>query len=345
MPVKALVLEAYNRLVVREVPDPQPAPHEVLVEVKACGICGSDVHGMDGSSGRRIPPVIMGHEAAGVIAAVGSEVSGWAVGDRVTFDSMIYCGRCAYCRAGQTNLCEHRQVLGVSCHEFRRQGAFAQLVAVPQHILVKLPDAVRFEHAAMAEPLSVAVHAVERLPIRLGDSAVVIGAGMIGLLVVQVLRAAGCTRVIAAEVDSARRELAGRLGATDSFDPLAADPAEQVAGLTGGRGADVVVEAVGLADTVAAAVGCARKGGAIALVGNLRPEVALPLQAVVTRQITLYGSCASSGEYPRCLELIAQGAIELDPLVSAAVSLDEAADYFARLYRKEPGLLKVIVRP
>ncbi len=343
--VKALVLEAYNKLVVREVPDPVPRDGEVLVEVKACGICGSDVHGMDGSSGRRIPPVIMGHEAAGVIAATGSGVSGWSVGDRVTFDSMIYCGNCHYCREGRTNLCEHRQVPGVSCPEFRRDGAFAQLVAVPQHIVVKLPDTVPFEHAAMAEPLSVAVHAVGRLPIRLGDSAVVIGAGTIGLLSIQALRAAGCTRVIAAEVDPARRELAKQLGADEVFDPLTTDLAEEVARLTAGRGADVVVEAVGLANTVAAAVGCACKGGAVVLVGNLRPEVPLPLQAVVTREITLYGSCASAGEYARCLELIAQGVIRLDRLISATVSLDEAAEYFTRLYHKEPGLLKVIVRP
>ncbi|NQU24378.1 MAG: alcohol dehydrogenase catalytic domain-containing protein, partial [Candidatus Nealsonbacteria bacterium] len=158
--MKALVLTEYNHFEYRDVPDPQVGPEDVLVEIKACGICGSDVHGMDGSSGRRLPPIIMGHEAAGVIARLGDEVTGLEVGDRVTFDSMVSCGRCQFCRRGAINLCQRRQVLGVSCEEFRREGAFAEYVAVPQHIVYRLPDGLALEHAAMVEPLSVAVHAV-----------------------------------------------------------------------------------------------------------------------------------------------------------------------------------------
>src|SRR5512138_1429254 len=121
--MKALVLEAYNKLVYKDVPDPVIGRGEVLVKVMACGICGSDIHGYDGSTGRRIPPLIMGHEAAGVVSGVGSAVSGFREGDRVTFDSMISCGECRYCRRGKVNLCDRRQVLGVACSEFRRDGA------------------------------------------------------------------------------------------------------------------------------------------------------------------------------------------------------------------------------
>ena len=128
--------------------------------MRACGICGSDVHGMDGSTGRRIPPLIMGHEAAGEIAEVGAGVSGWKPGDRVTFDSTIYCGRCWHCLRGEVNLCDERRVLGVSCAEYRRDGAFAEFVAVPERILYRLPDDLSFEQAAMVEAVSVAVHAV-----------------------------------------------------------------------------------------------------------------------------------------------------------------------------------------
>jgi L-iditol 2-dehydrogenase len=138
--MKALLLTEYNHLEYTEFDDPKPGPQDVLVQVRACGICGSDIHGLDGSSGRRIPPLIMGHEAAGVIVAMGEDVIGWNEGDRVTFDSTVYCGTCYFCRRGEINLCDNRRVLGVSCGEYRRHGAFADLIVVPQHILYRLPD-------------------------------------------------------------------------------------------------------------------------------------------------------------------------------------------------------------
>ena len=157
--MKALVLEEYNQLVFKEVPEPSIGPDDVLVQVKACGICGSDVHGMDGSTGRRIPPVIMGHEAAGIVSQTGAHVTDYQPGDRVTFDSTVYCGACSYCRLGKINLCENRRVLGVSCDEYRQNGAFADYVAVPRHILYRLPDGITFEQAAMVEACSIAFHA------------------------------------------------------------------------------------------------------------------------------------------------------------------------------------------
>jgi len=343
--VKALVLTRYNHLECLDVPAPTIGPEEVLVEVKACGICGSDVHGMDGSTGRRLPPIIMGHEAAGVIAHVGSQATGWKAADRVTFDSTISCGKCHFCRRGRINLCDHRRVLGVSCAEFRQDGAYAQYVAVPQNILYRLPEGLSFEHAAMVEPVSIAIHGVGRVPLRLSDTAVVVGTGMIGLLVVQALRAAGCGRVFAVDVEPKRLDLACRLGADEGFSPKQTDVVAEVVRRTEGRGADVAMEAVGLADTVALAVAAVRKGGSIGLIGNLSPKVELPLQAVVTRELTLYGSCASSGEYPACLDLIARGVIQVEPLISGYGTLADAAAWFDRLYRAEEGLMKVILRP
>jgi L-iditol 2-dehydrogenase len=343
--VKALVLTEYNHFQYQDVPRPQVEADEVLIEVKACGICGSDVHGMDGSSGRRLPPIVMGHEAAGVIQEVGGDVADWAVGDRVTFDSTVSCGSCHFCRSGRINLCDNRRVLGVSCDEFRRDGAFAQYVAVPQNILYRLPQGLSFEHAAMVEPVSVAVHAVQRVRVELGDTAVVVGTGMIGLLAVQAARAAGCGQIIAVDVERSKLDLALELGADEALSPRETDVAAAVLERTQGRGADVVFEAAGFQDTVSLAVASVRKGGSIGLIGNLTPEVMLSLQAVVTRELTLYGSCASRGEYPACLELIARGTIQVAPLISATVDLSEAADWFARLYAKEAGLMKVIVRP
>jgi L-iditol 2-dehydrogenase len=178
--LKALLLSEYSQLAVADVPVPEVAANEVLVRVEACGICGSDVHGYDGSSGRRIPPIVMGHEAAGVVAAVGSAVAGFREGDRVTFDSTVYCGKCEYCLRGEVNLCSDRQVVGVSCGDYRRAGAFAEFVSVPQHIVYKLPDQLGFPEAAMLEAVSVALHAVRVTQLKGGESALVIGAGLQG---------------------------------------------------------------------------------------------------------------------------------------------------------------------
>jgi L-iditol 2-dehydrogenase len=343
--MKALVLKAYNQFAIEERPRPDVGPDEVLVAVKACGICGSDVHGMDGSTGRRRPPVVMGHEASGAIAEVGKDVKDWKPGDRVTFDSTVYCGACWFCRRGQINLCDRRRVLGVSCEEYRRDGAFADFVAVPQRILVRLPPAVSFEQAAMVEALSIAVHAAGRATLSSRDTAVVVGAGMIGLLVVQVLRAAGCAAIVALDLDPARLELARKLGADAALKADDAGAVEEVKRRTDGRGVDAAFEVVGVGPAVQAAVGLLRKGGRLVLVGNLAAKVDLPLQAVVTRELTLLGSCASAGEYPACLDLMAGGRVDVAPLISAVAPLEEGAAWFERLHRREPGLLKVILRP
>src|SRR5579862_5796405 len=158
--MKALVLEDYKRLVFKDVPTPAPADGEVLVAVQACGICGSDVHGMDGSTGRRRPPIIMGHEAAGIIAGLGKNVRGWREGDRVTFDSTVYCGECEFCRRGEINLCQNRRVLGVSCENYRQDGAFAGFVRGPQRILYRVPENLKVEEAALVEPCAIGHHAV-----------------------------------------------------------------------------------------------------------------------------------------------------------------------------------------
>jgi L-iditol 2-dehydrogenase len=334
--MKALVLTDYGRFSVEQVPDPPIAPDSVLVRVKACGICGSDVHGMDGSTGRRVPPIIMGHEASGVIATVGAGVARWKTGDRVTFDSTIYCGECEFCRAGRINLCTNRRVLGVSCEDYRQDGAFAEFVAVPQRILHRLPASLPFEFAACVEPLSVAVHAARRAGVEPGQSAVVVGAGMIGLLQIQVLRAFGCSRVIAVDLAADRLETATALGATDTCN------AEDC---RGGFDVDHAFECVGIGPMVGLAMRSVRKGGTVTLIGNIAPTIEWPLQLAVTRELTIYGSCASAGEYPECLELLARGAVNVAPMITAVAPLDEGPKWFERLHGKEGGLLKVILAP
>jgi len=343
--MKSLLLSSYNHLEIAEMPIPAVSTGEVLVRVEACGICGSDVHGFDGSSGRRIPPIVMGHEAAGTVAAVGEGVQGYAIGDRVTFDSTVYCGECEFCKRGQINLCENRQVIGVSCSDYRRHGAFAEYVVVPQRVLYRLPENLSFTEAAMLEAASVALHGVRVSEAKGGETALVIGAGMIGLLTLQAARAAGCERVLIADVDETRLSLARQVGADAVIHASGAELTAEVHRMTGGRGVELAFEAVGRNETVAAAIDCTRKGGTVTLIGNIQPEVTLPLQKVVTRQIRLQGSCASAGEYPQAIELIANGKIKVGPLISAVAPLEEGPRWFERLHAREPNLMKVILTP
>ncbi|PRY29274.1 L-iditol 2-dehydrogenase [Spirosoma oryzae] len=343
--MKALVLTEYNHFELQDLDQPTPGPNEVLVRVQAVGICGSDVHGMDGSSGRRIPPMVMGHEASGVIAEVGSDVRDWAVGDRVTFDSTVYALDDWYSRRGQYNLSDGREVVGVSTPDFKRQGAFAEFVTVPQHILYAIPDNVSFTQAALVEPVAVALHALSLTPVQVNDSAAVVGAGMIGLFIIQALKLAGCYPIIAIDLDDDRLALAQKLGATHVINAKTADVPQQVQALTHGRGTDVSFEVVGAGPTVKTAIDCVRKGATVTLVGNLAPTVELPLQAVVTRQLRLQGSCAINGEYEAALALISSGRINVEAILSAEVPLAEGADWFRRLYAKEKGLIKVVLKP
>ena len=343
--MKSMMLTEPKKLEIQDSPIPRFGKDEVLIRVKACGICGSDVHGYDGSSGRRIPPLIMGHEAAGLIEECGSEVSGFSKGDRVTFDSTVYCGKCSYCKKGQVNLCDNRMVLGVSCEDYRRHGAFAEFVTVPSHIIYKLPDTFPFEHAAMIEAVSVAVHAVGRISFDSGDKSLVVGAGMIGLLLIQAIRSAGCSEIIAVDMDNDRLNLAKKLGATQVINSQEVDALSFILNETEGQGVDKSFEVVGATPTVQLSIHAVRKGGSVVMVGNLAPEVELPLQSVVTREISLFGTCASAGEYPKCIELMADGSIQVDPLISAKVALEEGPDWFERLYGREPGLMKVILTP
>jgi L-iditol 2-dehydrogenase len=286
----------------------------------------------------------MGHEAAGVVASVGDGVEGFEAGDRVTFDSTIYCGECAHCRRGDVNLCDRRQVLGVSCGEYRRSGAFAEFVTVPARISYHLPDNLGFEEAALLEAVAVAIHAVSLVPLPLRGTALVIGAGTIGLLVQQALRAAGCKRVFVTDVDASRLSLSESLGATTTL-LSGPDLPKRVADLTDGVGVDVVVEAVGATQTIALAIDSVKKGGSVVLVGNITPEVNIHLQKVVSRQIRLQGSCASAGEYPRAIELVSRGEIQVRPLISAVAPLAQGPQWFERLHAREPNLLKVVLTP
>lgn len=287
----------------------------------------------------------MGHEAAGTIAEVGGLVTAFKVGDRVTFDSTVYCGTCIYCRRGKVNLCERRQVVGVACAEFRREGAFAEYIAVPERILYALPDGMSFSEAAMLEAVSVALHAVKVGGVSGGETSLIVGAGMIGLLTMQAARARGCARVLIADVDETRLNLARDLGVDEVIAASGCDVAKRVKDLTGGLGADLVFEAVGRDETVAMSIDAVCKGGTVTLIGNISPQVSFPLQKVVSREIRVLGSAASAGEYPDAIKLISSGDIKVKPMITAVAPLEDGPAWFDRLYRGEPNLMKIVLTP
>jgi L-iditol 2-dehydrogenase len=343
--LKALVYTKPYSFEYSDFPDPVVGDDDVLVRVRACGICGSDVHGSTGKTGRRIPPLVMGHEAAGVVQGTGANVKGFRPDDRVCFDSTVYCNQCPSCRSGFFNRCRDRQVLGVSTPEFRRHGALAEYVAVPSWIVQKLPDSMSFTQAALLEPVSIGVHAAARAPISTDDTVLVLGAGTIGLFVLQAARLRGAARVIVCDLNEFRLDVARGLGADKTVNPQKADLKETVLAESGGRGANVAFEAVGYAATFQDAVSATATGGYVVAIGNLEKQAQFDLQDLVARELTFTGSYASSGEFRDCVGLIASGDINVEPLISDVMPLNEGARAFDRLVKAEENLLKIVLQP
>jgi L-iditol 2-dehydrogenase len=343
--LKALVYTKPYTFEYSDFPDPAVGDDDVLIRVKACGICGSDVHGFTGETGRRIPPLIMGHEAAGIVEEFGKNVSGFEKGDRVCFDSTVYCNKCEACRAGLFNRCDKRQVLGVSIPEFKRHGAFAEYVAVPWWIVSKIPDELSFVNASLLEPASIGTHAANRALISNDDTVVVIGAGTIGLFILQAARLRGAAKVIAVDINEFRLDLAKKIGVDKLINPLKSDLSEVILQETEGKGANVTLEAVGYAKTFVDAVSVTRMGGHIVAVGNLEKKAEFDLQQLVAKEHTFIGSYASSGEFRDCIELVASGKINVEPLISEILPLEEGPVAFDRLLKAEENLLKIVLEP
>jgi L-iditol 2-dehydrogenase len=334
--VKALVFEAPWRMALLERPEPEPGPGEVLVAVRAAGICGSDVHGYTGSTGRRTPGVVMGHEVAGEVV---SGAGGVGAGTRVALNPLVACGSCRACLEGRPNVCERRLGIGWSV-----DGGFAGLLKAPARNVVPLPDGLPFELAAMAEPLAVALRAANLTPLEAGGTAAVLGAGPIGLLTLMALRLRGAGRVVVVDLSASRLELARRLGADETVD-AAQGAVEAVRELTGG-GADVVVECVGVSATAAASVRMVRNGGAVTWVGNSAPVVEVPMQEVVTREVSLRGSYGFlPREFGAAVAALDAGRVDAAALLGRVAPLEDGPALFEGLARGEIEDPKVVLRP
>jgi 2-desacetyl-2-hydroxyethyl bacteriochlorophyllide A dehydrogenase len=343
--MKALVHTEPYKFEFKDVPQPKPGDEEILVRVKAVGICGSDVHGYTGKTGRRIPPIIMGHEASGVVEAVGKKAQNVAVGDRITFDSTVYCNQCQWCRVGRVNLCDNRQVLGVSIPAFRRDGCLAEYVVMPWWIAYKLPDAVSFEEAALVEPAAVSMHAARITPIDVNDLVAVVGAGPIGLFAIQAVKVKGAGKVIAFDVREERLTLARQLGADITINPSAGDIGEKLKRAVGRPDVDAVLDAVGIPPAFDLAFKIVKRGGHLTLIGNVTPQITMNWQDLIMRELNIHGSFAIANEYRTVLDLIAQGRIQAKPLISKTLPLSEGQGAFDVLHKGDPKLFKIVLHP
>ena len=338
--MKALLYEGAWRMPLREVERPEPGPEDVIVAVQAVGICGSDVHGFTGFTGRRQPPLVMGHEFGGVIAAVGEGVTGFEAGDRVVVQPLLTCGECENCRAGLANICTNRTGLGMNVN-----GAYAEAVRVPQKLLYRLPDSMSWEQSALVEPLAVGMHAVNRTPFSLMDTVVIVGAGTIGLTTLMAARLRGAGRIIVTDLSAHRLELARQMGADVTVNVKESDPVAVVGEHTAGLGAQAVIEAVGVTATVRQSLALVRTGGQVTWIGNSQPEVELNMQQVVTRELTIRGTYGFNEEFGRAITAIDSGRVEVRPLIEKVAPLAEGPELFEALAKGTLDAVKVILKP
>ncbi len=339
--MKAIYYPAWDQLEIRDVPEPSPGPGEVVLRVAAAGICGSELHGFVTHAVRRTPPTIMGHEFCGQVGAVGEGVSGWRPGDRVVVNSVIACGQCDDCRDGQVHLCQKGEVFGT-----KRPGGFAERCGVPVSTLLPLPDAVSDVQGALLEPLANAVHALSLTRQRFPETVVIFGAGTIGLFALQVARVGGALRLVTVDTSDARLRMAGQLGAETILNPKRHNVVAAVRDLTRGRGADIVVDAVGAADTRQIAVSAARRGGEIVWLGLHDDPTHLSGFDVVLGERKILGSFAVTHHDLRtAIGLFAHGRIVLDPWVRT-FPLADGVRVFLQLASDPPAdFIKAVLLP
>jgi L-iditol 2-dehydrogenase len=340
--MKALMYRGPWKMPVEELEEPAPTAGKVVVDVQAVGICGSDVHGFTGNSGRRTPGIVMGHEFAGTISELGRDVEGYAVGDGVVVMPLfsVAAGGDPY----PINLSPHRRLTGMNEH-----GAYAQRVAVREAQLFRKPAGLSWQRAALCEPMAVTLHAARITPINPMQKVAVIGAGPIGLLTMLAARLKGAGTVIVVDRSEHRLELAEELGADAVInvgpEEAPGDTAAAIREMTGG-GVDVAFEAVGISSTAQLSVEVTRNGGNITWIGNNEPMIEVDMQSIVTREMSVRGSYGfDETDFAAAIEVLASGRLNVDPLVERVAPLEDGPELFRSLAAGECDLVKIILKP
>jgi L-iditol 2-dehydrogenase len=337
--MEALMMTAIKKLELVEVPIPAvERPDDVLIKVKSVGVCGSDLHGYTGHTGRRKPPLIMGHEATGEVVAIGEAVADLPIGSRVAMQTIAFCGKCPQCMAGRHSICENRRIMGMT-----HPGAYAEYILWSAPTINKLPETLSYEDGALAEPLSVAVHAVGLAHIRPYDTVFLVGAGPIGLLTLAVLRNTGASHIIVSDASDIRLEAARLLGAQVTINPTRQNARQVVNEYTNGSGADISFEAVGLSQTAQQTLEVTRNKGTIVWIGNNQRMIEIDMQAIVTRELSVLGSYGMTEEdFKRSLQMLADGCIPSRQLINRRATLSEGPTLFDELLAS-PETIKCVI--
>lgn len=331
--MRTAVVEEKKRLAIREVPDPVPDEDEVLIRVRYCGVCGSDLHVYDEGA-----DISTGHEFSGDIAEVGSGVKGWSVGDRVAVEPRLGCGQCFWCKRGETGLCEEFYV-----RLLQYASGFATYTKVKARQVYAIPGELSYEQAAIVEPTACALHAIRKSGMQEGDVVAVLGLGPIGQLAARMAKAMGAVAVYGTEKTPSRLELA-RDVIDEVIDVNDTDPVARIMDLTHGMGADIVIECAGSVSSSQQSVALARKGGTVVVVGICFDWVPMPVSEIVLRGLTLKGAvCFSVGEFASALDFVANRKIDVDSLVTCKFTLDDINEAFEAASSGEGG--KILVSP
>lgn len=341
--MKALVYTELRRVELRELDMPRPGAGEVLVRVAATGICGSDVHGFLGKSARRKPGLVLGHETVGTVAEIGEGVEPSLVDQRVSVNPLITCKRCPACLAGRHNVCADWRLIGLDT----TPGAFAEYVRIPARNVLPLPDRVSDAAAVMIEPLANAVHLVSLAPPHAGTfpTAAIFGAGTLGIAILSVARARGVRVVAVSEPNPRRGAVAERLGAERLLDPRSVDAPETIRDLTGGRGVDLAIDAVGTEETRRAAAASAARGGTVLLLGLETGDTTLDFIDLIRREVRLQTSFTyTDRDYAAAFDLIARGAADFTPWTDV-LPLAEGQRAFERLLADPADRVKIALQP
>ena len=340
--MKASYFLGDKKFEVRDLPLPAIGEQDVLVRVAACGVCGTDVHIYHGSKGSTDvkPPVVLGHELAGEVEKIGSQVTTVKPGDHVTIDPNIYCGKCHFCQIGKKQMCQNLYAIGVN-----RDGGFAQYCVAPETQCYQLDKEVPLKYGAMTEPLACCVHGIDRAGIRQGDTVCVIGGGAIGLLMIQLAKLSGASKVILSEPVAMRREIGKKVGAWACVDPIHEDIKERLKELLGTEGVDVVIECVGTSVAAEQAFLAADRGATILLFSVPKPEsiYSLHLEEVFQKELTILGSMINPDTHGRAAALINSGVLKLEPIITHSFSVEQVEE--AILMQQSADSIKVIVEP
>lgn len=342
--MKKMFFMGEEKFQLQQVPMPVPGPDELLVRNAACGVCGTDIHIFHGEPGSAevVPPVVLGHEYSGVVEETGKNVTGFKKGDHITVDPNIYCGVCRFCRGGKKQMCESMEAIGVT-----RDGGFAEYSVIPASQAFLLNKDLDLEAGAMAEPLACCIHGIDLANIRAGDTVLVIGGGAIGLLMVQLAKLSGASKVLLSEPVAFRRQLGEQLGADASFDPISKNPAEEIQRLTGLQGVDVVIECVGKTAATKQAFETAAKGATVLLfsVPSVEATYQLPLFEVFKKELVIKGSFVNPDTHARAVELLNSGKVQVKPLFTHRFPLEEVEKAIEMQQSAESVKVLVIPHP